>query len=145
MFDLTSSKLLILGIVALLVVGPKDLPLLLRTVGKYVGLLRRHANEFRAQFDAAMHEQELASLKEDMEAMKRDVVATVETAGRSVEADVSAATGDIENSIKAPAAIRTPAPVSTEPETAHRVNGTSAPASHAAAYPASGAAFKTGA
>ena len=43
MFDITSSKLLILAIVALLVVGPKDLPLLLRTIGKYMGVIRRHA------------------------------------------------------------------------------------------------------
>ena len=41
MFDLTSSKLLILGIIALLVVGPKDLPILLRTIGKYMGMIRK--------------------------------------------------------------------------------------------------------
>jgi len=55
MFDITSSKLLILAIVALIVVGPKDLPVLLRTVGKYLGVVRRHAAEFRAQFDEALH------------------------------------------------------------------------------------------
>ena len=44
MFDITSSKLLILGIVALLVIGPKDLPALLRTIGKYVGIIKRHAD-----------------------------------------------------------------------------------------------------
>ena len=54
MFDITSSKLLILGIVALLVIGPKDLPALLRTIGKYVGIIKRQAAEFRAQFDEAM-------------------------------------------------------------------------------------------
>ena len=63
MFDLTSSKLLILGIVALIVVGPKDLPILLRTIGKYVGMIRRQANEFKSQFDEAMRESELDSLK----------------------------------------------------------------------------------
>ena len=59
MFDLSSSKLLILGIVALIVVGPKDLPILLRTIGKYVGMIRRQAAEFRSQFDEAMRESEL--------------------------------------------------------------------------------------
>ena len=59
MFDITSSKLLILGIVALLVIGPKDLPALLRTIGKYMGIIKRHAAEFRAQFDEAMRESEL--------------------------------------------------------------------------------------
>ena len=56
MFDITSSKLLILAIVALIVVGPKDLPILLRTIGKYLGIIRRHAAEFRGQFDEAMRE-----------------------------------------------------------------------------------------
>ena len=46
MFDITSSKLLILAVVALIVVGPKDLPILLRTIGKYLGIIRRHAAEF---------------------------------------------------------------------------------------------------
>ncbi len=46
MFDITSSKLLILAIVALLVVGPKDLPILLRTVGKYLGVIRRQRAHF---------------------------------------------------------------------------------------------------
>ena len=54
MFDITSSKLLILGIVALLVIGPKDLPALLRTIGKYMGMIKRQAAEFRAQFDETL-------------------------------------------------------------------------------------------
>ena len=66
MFDITSSKLLILAIVALLVVGPKDLPLLLRTIGKYMGVIRRHAAEFRAQFDEAVRDTELEQLKQDL-------------------------------------------------------------------------------
>ena len=52
MFDITSSKLLILAIVALIVVGPKDLPVLLRTVGKYLSIVRRHAADFRGFPDA---------------------------------------------------------------------------------------------
>jgi sec-independent protein translocase protein TatB len=67
MFDITSSKLLILGIVALLVIGPKDLPALLRTIGKYMGIIKRHAADFRAQFDDAMRESELAELKKEVE------------------------------------------------------------------------------
>ena len=67
MFDITSSKLLILGIVALLVIGPKDLPALLRTIGKYMGIIKRHAAEFRAQFDEAMRESELDELKKEVE------------------------------------------------------------------------------
>lgn len=96
MFDLTSSKLLILGIIALLVVGPKDLPVLLRAVGKYVGMLRKQANEFRLYFDEAMRETELANLKAEVDAMKRDVQETVSSAGRALEADVAAVKSDVD-------------------------------------------------
>ncbi|MDZ4843583.1 MAG: Sec-independent protein translocase protein TatB [Hyphomicrobium aestuarii] len=96
MFDLTSSKLLILAVIALIVVGPKDLPVLLRAIGKYVGIVRRQANEFRQYFDEAMRENELASLKAEVDAMKRDVQATVSSAGRALEADIDAVKSDIE-------------------------------------------------
>jgi len=73
MFDITSSKLLILAIVALIVVGPKDLPILLRTVGKYLGVVRRHAAEFRAQFDEALREAELEGLKKEFEGVHHEM------------------------------------------------------------------------
>src|SRR6185295_205858 len=85
MFDITSSKLLLLGIVALLVIGPKDFPALLRTIGKYVGIIRGHAREFRAQFDEAMRESELADLKKDVENIARETEASMQATGRSVE------------------------------------------------------------
>ncbi len=108
MFDLTSSKLLILGLVALIVVGPKDLPLLLRTIGKYVGMIRRQANEFRAQFDEAMRDQELANLKSEMEAVKRDVEGAVNTTTSAVRDDIDAVTRDIDRELK-------PRPAWTDP------------------------------
>ncbi len=83
MFDITSSKLLILAIVALIVVGPKDLPILLRTVGKYLGIIRRHAAEFRGQFDEAMREAELDGLKKEFDAVSREVRATDRHAARA--------------------------------------------------------------
>ena len=123
MFDLTSMKLLILGLVALIVVGPKDLPILLRTVGKYVAMIRRQAAEFRSQFDEAMRDQELQTLREEMEAMKRDVKATVDSAGRAVETDLSATTREIDNQIKSPTAVPgTAVPGTAVPGTA--VSGT---------------------
>src|SRR5262245_35800600 len=87
MFDITSSKLLLLGIVALLVIGPKDLPALLRTIGKYVGIIKRQAAEFRAQFDEAMRESELADLRRDVESLGREAEQTMRSAEQSVEKD----------------------------------------------------------
>jgi sec-independent protein translocase protein TatB len=104
MFDLTSSKLLILGIVALIVVGPKDLPILLRTIGKYVGMIRRQANEFKSQFDDAMRESELESLKRDVENMGRDVENTMRKAETDLEREIKAVDTDIDQSIQSTAA-----------------------------------------
>jgi sec-independent protein translocase protein TatB len=84
MFDITSSKLLLLGIVALLVIGPKDFPALLRTIGKYVGIIRGHAKDFRAQFDEAMRESELDLLNKDVENIANETEASFSDAGRSV-------------------------------------------------------------
>ena len=100
MFDLTSMKLLILGLVALIVVGPKDLPVLLRTIGKYVGMIRRQAAEFRSQFDEAMRESELQTLKDELASMKRDVKATVDSASRSLDAEVSSVNRHIDDHMR---------------------------------------------
>lgn len=91
MFDITSSKLLILAIVALIVVGPKDLPILLRTVGKYLGVIRRQAAEFRSQFDEAMREAELDQLKKEFENVSREVHATLDEGSRLVDSQIAAA------------------------------------------------------
>ena len=110
MFDLSSSKLLILGIVALIVVGPKDLPILLRTIGKYVGMIRRQAAEFRTQFDDAMRESELDSVKKDIETMGRDMETTMREAEMSVDKEVAAANADLESAMAKSADAATPVP-----------------------------------
>jgi sec-independent protein translocase protein TatB len=71
--------------VALLVIGPKDLPALLRTIGKYVGIIKRQAAEFRAQFDEAMRESELAELKKSVESIQQETETAMRDAQSSVE------------------------------------------------------------
>ena len=67
MFDLDPGKLIVFGIVALAVIPPKDLPRVLRTVGKYVGQMRKMASDFQGQFTDAMKEMELESVKKEIE------------------------------------------------------------------------------
>ena len=59
MFDFGSGELLVIGVVALVVIGPKELPGVLRTVGKTVARLRRMAGDFQGQFQDAMREADL--------------------------------------------------------------------------------------
>jgi sec-independent protein translocase protein TatB len=65
MFGIGWTELLIIAIVAIVVVGPKDLPRLMRTFGHYAGKLRRMANEFKQQVDEAMREAELVEVRRD--------------------------------------------------------------------------------
>jgi sec-independent protein translocase protein TatB len=102
MFDITSSKLFLLAIVALLVIGPKDFPVLLRTIGKYMGIIRGHAREFRAQFDEAMRESELSQLKQDMEKMARETEASLNATSQSVEKTIDEARQSVESTVANP-------------------------------------------
>lgn len=63
-------EILVIGLVALLVVGPKDLPLLMRKVGKAMGKARAMANEFRSSFDEMARQSELDELRKEVEALR---------------------------------------------------------------------------
>jgi len=63
MFDIGWSELLIVAVVAIIVVGPKDLPAMLRSIGKIVGQLRRLAGEFTQQFEEAIRDSELSDVQ----------------------------------------------------------------------------------
>src|SRR5262245_54034203 len=69
MFDIGWGELLLIGIVALIAIGPKELPGALRTLGQWMGKLRRMAAEFQGQFHEAMREAELADLKKQVDEM----------------------------------------------------------------------------
>lgn len=65
MFDIAPSELLLVAVVALLVIGPKDLPLALRTAGKWLGKVRRMSNHFRAGVESMIREAELAEIEKE--------------------------------------------------------------------------------
>lgn len=64
-------EFLLAAVIALIVVGPKDLPILLRKFGQFMGKLRSMANEFRASFDEMARQSELDELRKEVEAMRR--------------------------------------------------------------------------
>ena len=76
MFDIAWSELLLIGGVALIVIGPKELPGALRTAGQMVGKVRRMAAEFQGQFNDAMREAELHDLKKQVEDIGTSVQAS---------------------------------------------------------------------
>jgi sec-independent protein translocase protein TatB len=143
MFDFDVSKMIIVGIVALAVIPPKDLPRVMRTIGQTLGKMRRMAAEFQGQFMEAMREVEreadLDSVKKEFQAindqakidtsfdpigmMRDDITKAVEPpaatgAAQNAGAEIGKpeiAASEIGNS---EIALTGPAPAQTSPETA---------------------------
>lgn len=89
MFDVAWSELLIVAVVAIVVVGPKELPGLLRTLGRIIGKLRRQADEFRRHFDESMREAGGEDLKRELDQLRynnplNEIRNTIESAAREV-------------------------------------------------------------
>ncbi len=96
MFDIGWSELVVLGVIALIVVGPKELPALLRTIGRYTGFLKKQASEFRAQFDQAMREAELDQIKKDVQSFKDDITSTVQATTKTLTDEIDSAKRQLE-------------------------------------------------
>jgi len=89
MFDIGWSELVVIAVVALIAIGPKELPGVLRMVGQWMGKARKMAAEFQGQFQEAMREAEMADLKKSFDEVKD--AATGFTSGNvmtSLEKDV---------------------------------------------------------
>jgi sec-independent protein translocase protein TatB len=97
MFDIGWGELLVIGIVALVVIGPKELPGVVRTLGQTMAKLRRMAADFQNQFNEAMREAELADLKKDAEKMIESATSAINTnplekAGEELQKTIEEAT-----------------------------------------------------
>jgi sec-independent protein translocase protein TatB len=129
MFDVGWSELVVIGVVSLVVIGPKELPGVIRNVGRAVAKLRTMAGDFRNQFDDAMREADLADVQKSftdakdvatsayqaatnpVSTLKDEIassVASINESARSLEADLAAATN---------VTLPTAADVTTEPLT----------------------------
>ena len=131
MFDIGWGELLLIGVVALIVIGPKELPGTLRTLGQWMGKLRRMASEFQGQFQEAMREAELADLKKQVDDMTSqaqnyanfDPVSEVRKELESTQQQIESAIADKPpgDAPSAPAAAEStglPGPVTAETEAA---------------------------
>ena len=91
MFDFDTTKLLLIGVVALAVIPPKDLPRVVRQIGQAVGKVRRMASEFQGQVMEALKEAELDDLKKEItsitDSAKAEVTAIADAAKAQVDID----------------------------------------------------------
>ena len=92
MFDIGWSELLLVGVLALVFVGPKDLPRVMRTAGKYVGKMRAMAREFQQSFEDLARESELDELRKQVAELRNQSLAPLEDIRQSVEAPAETTT-----------------------------------------------------
>jgi sec-independent protein translocase protein TatB len=125
MFDFSWSELALIGVVALVVIGPKDLPRVMRTVGLWVGKARAIAREFQSSLDQMIRESELEEMRKSVER------ASNVNLGREIERAIDPA-GELQKSLEPPS------PTATTPERAPTPIAAPepAPAPDAAAPPA---------
>ncbi len=100
MFDIGWSELLIIAVATLIVVGPKDLPVFLRTIGRYIGVLKRQASEFRSQFDDALRETEFDQIRQDVQNIKSDVTQSITATTTHLTDELSDAQKTLDEAVK---------------------------------------------
>lgn len=106
MFDFSWSELALIGVVALVVIGPKDLPRVMRTVGLWVGKARAIAREFQSSLDQMIRESELEEMRKSVERASNVNLA------REIERAVDPA-GELQRGLEPPSS---PPPMPTTPE-----------------------------
>ena len=74
MFDIGAAELLVIIIVAVLVIGPKDMPLAMRTAGRWIGKVRRVSAHFRTGIDAMVREAELEDMEKKWKAQNEEIM-----------------------------------------------------------------------
>ena len=126
--EVGGTELIVIAIVALIVVGPKDLPLMLRKIGQFVGKLRGMASEFRASFDEMARQSELDELRKEVDAMRRGQLADQVTQD-AASADVSRMFDEIGDSLQG-------AGVQFHPPMSHQFETPAEPTTIEAATPA---------
>ena len=83
---------LIVGVVALIVVGPKDLPILMRKVGQFMARMRGMAAEFRASFDEMARQSELDELRKEVDALRAGAASATSLSGLGLGGETGAKT-----------------------------------------------------
>jgi len=88
-FDIAPSELLLLAVVALVVIGPKELPTVMRKVGHWVGKARGLANQFKSGIDEMIRESELAEMEKHWKAENERIMREHQAAMASIGGNVS--------------------------------------------------------
>lgn len=89
MFDIGASELLVIVIVAILVIGPKDMPRAMRMAGRWIGKMRRVSSHFRTGIDAMIREAELEDMEKQWKAQNAAIMGTSDDGNGDAIADIA--------------------------------------------------------
>ncbi|MCA0978117.1 Sec-independent protein translocase protein TatB [Qipengyuania flava] len=81
MFDVGAAELLVIVVVAILVIGPKDMPAAMRTAGRWIGKLRRISSHFRSGIDEMVRQAEIEDMEEKWSQRNKEIMAKYPTGG----------------------------------------------------------------
>lgn len=107
MFDIGASEILVIGVVALIVIGPERLPRVAKTLGLLFGRMQRYVGEVKADINREIELDELRKLKATMQDAARNIEQTVATQVNYIDSEVKQAGGEIKKEVEsavAPAA-----------------------------------------
>ncbi|HEV2558518.1 MAG TPA: Sec-independent protein translocase protein TatB [Microvirga sp.] len=122
MLDMSWGEVMVIGAVALIVIGPKDLPKALRTVGQVTAKLRRMAAEFQGQFNEAMREAELDDVKRQIQGVNESVGSLNQTFN-----PLQTVRDELKGAIEAPHAVPDTSPNRTVADAAAQARGEASP------------------
>lgn len=100
MFDIGFSELLLIGVVALVVIGPEKLPRVARTIGVLFGRMQRYVSQVKADINREMETAELAQVKSEFESAARSFKSDVESTVAKTEEDLREVESSIERELK---------------------------------------------
>ena len=115
MFDIGFSEIALVGVVALLVVGPKRLPELARTAGKWIGKTRRMIDSVKADIDREFKTDELKKLLTEQQAEVQQLRQIVEDSRTAIEQDIERSTADPEAARQAALPTGSTSPLGAQP------------------------------
>jgi sec-independent protein translocase protein TatB len=128
MFDIAFSELLLIGVVALVVIGPERLPKVARTMGHLFGRLQRYVAQVKTDINREMELSELSKVKTEFEGAAREFQRDIESQVQEAQSDIRKVESDIERQIRGDADAL-PAAAGSPPAGAEAHEAAAAPAS----------------
>jgi sec-independent protein translocase protein TatB len=116
MFDIGFSELMVIGVVALIVIGPEKLPRMARTVGHLAGRLQRYVSDVKADINREIELDELRKMRDSMQQAASNFESTVQTEMSKTETELNKSVDDLNKEVEAPATVEAPAAPEKKPE-----------------------------